>query len=76
MIVFPQFISGVGTELVEVSPAQSAGKLLENCVSFPINSDETIQYLCSMVEGKKVYNLTFSDPSDAVQAMTDKLKRL
>jgi hypothetical protein len=71
MFVFPTFLEGAEAILVEVPPAQSVGQLLENCLSFPNNSDETIKSLCELVEDTPVYNMVFSDADNAVALLKD-----
>ncbi len=66
VVVFPHFREGADAKLSKLPPAQAVGQLLENCLSFPVNSDQTIQALCSMVENIEAYTLDFSDPSEAV----------
>lgn len=69
MIVFPHFQAGVESVLQPITPGQSVGALLENCLSFPQNTDETIQQLCATVEGLPTYKLSFSDPTDAAATL-------
>ncbi|MEM6462753.1 MAG: hypothetical protein AAF724_12630 [Pseudomonadota bacterium] len=66
VLVFPHYREGTGAKLRELPPAQAVGQLLENCLSFPLNSDQTIQALCSMVTQKSSYTLDFCDPAEAV----------
>jgi hypothetical protein len=72
LIVFPHFHAGTKTELVSISPGQAAGALLENCLSFPENTDETIQALCAMVEHTPAYRLHFCDAAEAATTLMRK----
>jgi hypothetical protein len=69
LIVFPHFHAGTNTELVPISPGQAAGGLLENCLSFPENTDETIQALCALAEHTPVYRLYFGDAAEAAKIL-------
>ena len=76
MIVFPCFRSGSATELTPISLGQAVGVLLENCLSFPENTDKTIRDLCRMVQNTPTYNLSFTDPADAVKVLIEKHKSM
>jgi hypothetical protein len=74
MIVFPHYAKSVSATLVPVTPAQAVGSLLENCLSFAKNEDETIHRLCKVVETLPVYKLHFDDAAEAVDLIADSLK--
>ena len=76
MIVFPHFQARADTELTLVTPGQAVSALLENCLSFPENTDETIQDLCAMVEEMPTYRLSFTDPADAATALAKRQKSM
>ena len=65
MLVFPTFAENEQARLTSISPAQAAGQLLENCISFPNNSDATIQSLCGSIEELPMYNLVFGNAEAA-----------
>jgi hypothetical protein len=69
MIVFPHFLLHAPAELAAISPAQAAGELLENCLSFPSNSDATIQAMCNVIAKLPTYSLRYSDPDEAVELL-------
>ncbi len=74
MYVFPKYSKTDETFLEPISPAQCVGKLLENSLSFPENSDATIQALCHQVENTPAYELHFADPVQAIDQLLDKLE--
>jgi hypothetical protein len=76
MIVFPRFHAGSNTELTPISPGQAVGGLLENCLSFPENTDATVQALCAMVERTPTYSLSFADPAAAVNVLIETHKSM
>ena len=76
LIVFPYFHAGTNAELAPISPGQAAGWLLENCLSFPENTDETIQALCAMVERTPVYSLRFGDAAEAATTLMQKQRSM
>lgn len=74
MIVFPHFHTGASAEMTSISPGQAVGELLENCLSFPENTDETIRALCAMVESTPTYTLSFGDPAEATKILIEEHK--
>ena len=58
-------------DLAPLSPARAVGEMLENCLSFPKNDDETIQALCSMVETLPAYTLRYGDAAAAARLLMD-----
>lgn len=76
MIVFPHFRPGSDAALAPISPGHAVGGLLENCLSFPENTDETIQSLCTTAQNLPAYNLSFADPADAVKILIETQKSM
>ncbi|MEO0544159.1 MAG: hypothetical protein AAFY99_10115 [Pseudomonadota bacterium] len=70
-LIFPYFKPGANTALSPVSPAQSVGQLLESCLSFHCNPDNTIEALCRSVETLQPHQLVFSDPKEAADAIVE-----
>jgi len=73
MFVFPRYSKAKDPLLRSISPAQCAGKVLENCLSFPKNSDDVIQKLCDLVEGTPAYELHFSSAPAATDLLIETL---
>ena len=71
LIVFPYFEPHVEPTLIPNSPAPAVGELLENCLSFPKNNDETIQKLCNRVESLPVCSLRYGNIQEGAQALTN-----
>lgn len=71
MIVFPNFSKTETAALRTISPGQCVGKLLENSLSFPENSDEVIDSLCRMVEKIPAFDLQFRKSDKAAQLLID-----
>ena len=69
MIVFPRYAKGEATTLTPVSPANAAGALLENCVSFTKNEDAAIGHMCALMEGLPAYSLNFGDAAEAAELL-------
>ena len=75
MIIFPHYSRNETADLLPVSPGHAVGKLLENCLSFAKNEDESIHRLCKTVEKLPVYSLRFGDASEAVDLLIDVQKQ-
>ena len=76
MIVFPRFQEERETALGPLPAARAVSTLLENSLSFPKNTDETIQQMCTMVEATPTYRLSYGDPGNAAEALIEEHKRL
>lgn len=76
MVVFPHYARSAPATLTPVPPAQAVGQLLENCLSFAKNEDETIYRLCAIVEALPVFGLRFGDAAEAAELLIGARNRL
>ncbi|MCC0014898.1 MAG: hypothetical protein H6881_05240 [Rhodobiaceae bacterium] len=71
MFVFPSYRESATLSLQPISAGTCVGKLLENSLSFPVNSDDVIRAFCRVVETRPAFELCFSDPAEAARLMID-----
>lgn len=71
MFVFPRYSECEAQSMTPVSPGACVGKLLENSLSFPRNSDDVIRALCRVVAPIPAFELCFSDPAEASRLLID-----